>query len=129
MLGLCGRASDGPSRRRRRASWDDVDNAEAVNGDRPPKPEVSAYAGVAAGWPKDECRPKFGLGEPRVEWKELRELSRGGKKGWPGCRAGCGGSESVCGCWAGQDPKIRGKETVRRRSNVGCCQAGEGNEN
>lgn len=85
-------------------------------------------AAAGAGWPKDEWKPRFGVGEPRVEWKEVRELSRGGKKGasegvegWPDCRAGCGGRDEVCGCCPGQGPKIRGKGTVRRRSNVGCC--------
>lgn len=62
---------------------------------------MSAAAG--AGWPKDEWKPKLGRGELRVEWKEERELSRGGKKGasegvegWLYCRAGCGGSSGCC---------------------------------
>lgn len=91
---------------------------------------MGVAAGAGAGWPKGEWKPRLGLGEPRDEWKEVRELSRGGKKGasegvegWLDCRAGCGGSGCVCGCWSGQGPKIRGKETVRRRSNVGCCEA------
>lgn len=108
VLGCCDRASDGPSRRRRRASWDDVD--------WPPKPKAGACVGevAGAGCPKDEWKPKLGLGESRDEWKEVRELRRGGKKGasdgvegWLDCRAGCGGSGCVCCCWSGQVPKIR----------------------
>lgn len=126
MLGCCDGGSDGPSLRRP-AGWDDVDNVGAANGDSPKaveeeEEEAEAEAGA---WPKAAWKPRFGVGEPRDEWKEVRELNRGGKKGaneevedWLDCRAEYDGSE--CGCWSGQeDPKIRGKETVRRRSNVG----------